>query len=107
MSSKGRQQARDKLARIRADQTRRRRRRLWLTGLGAAAVTAVAVTAIAIALIGPSSTVPAAGSPRLELAPLTTLGKLAPPPPAGPLGPEDVPIPGAAPLASTAASARG
>ncbi len=107
MSSKGRQQARYKLARIRADQARRRRRRLWLTGLGAAAVAAVAVTAIAIALIGPGSTVPAAGSPHLELAPLTTLGKLASPPPAGPLGPEDVPIPGAAPLASTAASARG
>jgi hypothetical protein len=40
-----------------------------------------------------------AGSAPLPLASLTTLGRLQPSPPAGPLGPEGVPIPRARPLA--------
>ncbi len=107
MSSKGRQEARNKLARIRAEQARRRRRRLWLAGSGAIAVAAGAVVAITLAVSGAGPQAAAAGSPRLDLAPLTGLGKLAAAPPAGPLGPEDVPIPAAVPLAGTASSAQG
>jgi hypothetical protein len=108
MSSKGRQQTRDTLARIRAEQSRRRRRRLWLAGIGGVIVAAVAAVAVVLAVGGgggPQSL--ASGSPRLDLAPLATLGKVTPPPSAGPLGPEGVPIPAAAPLASTASSAQG
>jgi hypothetical protein len=100
MSSKARQQAREKLARIKADQARRRRRRLWLAGLSAVVV--VAAAAVGITLAANSG-----GSPRLDLASLTSLGKLTPAPPGGPLGPESVPVPGAAPLAGVASSARG
>src|SRR5260370_11811378 len=108
MSSKGRQQTRDRLASIRAEQRSRRRRRLWLAGIGGVIVAAVAAVAVVLAVGGgggPES--PASGSPRLDLAPLATLGKVTPPPSAGPLGPEGVPIPAAAPLASTASSAQG
>ena len=111
MSSNGRRQARDKLARIKAEQARRQRRRLWLAGAGAVIVAAVAAVAIGLAVSGgsPTASSPTAsgGSPRLDLSPLTALGKLAAPPPAGPLGPENVPVPDAVPLASTASSARG
>ncbi len=107
MSSKGRQQARDKLARIRAEQARHRRHRLWLAGVGAVVVVIGAAVAIALAVSRGGSHTAAGGSPRLNLAPLTALGKLAAPPPGGPLGPENVPIPDAPPLASTASSAQG
>jgi hypothetical protein len=102
MSSKGRQQAREKLARIKAEQARRRRRRLWLAGVCAAAVVAGGTTAIILAATQGRS--PAATP---SLAPLATLGKLTAPPAAGPLGPESVPVPHAAPLAGIATSARG
>ena len=112
MSGKSRQSARDKLARIRAEQARHRRRRLWLAGAGAVVVVIGAAVAIAFAVsLGGSQTAgggsTAGGSPRFDLAPLTALGKLAAPPPGGPLGPENVPIPDATPLASTASSALG
>ena len=106
MSSNGRQQARDKLARIRAEQARHRRRRLWLAAV-AAVVVIGAAAGIALAVGRAGSQTAAGGSPRHDLAPLTALGKLAAPPPGGPLGPENVPIPDAAPLASTASSAHG
>jgi hypothetical protein len=102
MSSNARQQAREKLARIKAEQARRRRRRLWLAGMGAVVVVAAAAVGITLAASHGSG-----GSPRLDLAPLTALGNLAAAPSGGPLGPEGVPIPHAAPLAGTASSAHG
>ncbi len=106
MGGNGRQQARDKLARIAAAQARRRRRR-WLAGAAAIVVVAGATVAIVLALGGGGSPAAAGGTPRLDLAPLTSLGTLAAPPPAGPLGPEVVPVPAAAPLAGLASSAQG
>src|SRR5258708_37098843 len=100
MSSKARQQAREKLARIKAEQVRRRRRRLWLAGISAVVVVAAAAVGISLAASG-------GGSPRLDLASLTGLGKLAPAPSGGPLGPESVPIPHAAPLAGIGSSTHG
>jgi hypothetical protein len=44
---------------------------------------------------------------RLRLAPLASLGALRPPGAAGPLGPEEVPIPAAPPAATTATKAEG
>ncbi len=107
MSSKGRQQARDKLARIRAEQARQRRRRLWLASVSAVVVVAAAVVGITLAASGGGSQASAGGLRRLDLAPLTGLGRLAPAQPGGPLGPEGVPIPHAAPLAGIASSAHG
>jgi hypothetical protein len=45
--------------------------------------------------------------PGLRLASLSTLGTLSAAPSPGPVGPESVPVPGAAPLAGTATSATG
>ena len=73
--------------------------------IGAAVAIAFAVSLGGSQTAGGGST--AGGSPRFDLAPLTALGKLAAPPPGGPLGPENVPIPDATPLASTASSALG
>ena len=104
-SSRNRQRtAREKIAQARELETRRRRRRLWLGGLGAAAVVAAAAVAITLAVTGGQA---AGGSPASKLAPLHTLGHLRPAPAAGPQGPEGVPIPAAAPLASTATAAAG
>jgi len=103
--SRNRQQAREKIAQARALEARRRRRRLWLGGLGA--VTVVAATAVGITLAVTGGGQAAAGSPTPKLAPLHTLGSLRPAPAVGPQGPEGVPIPDAAPLASTATVAAG
>jgi hypothetical protein len=109
--SRNRQQASEKIAQLRAAEARRRRR-LWLIGTGAVAVVAAAAVGITLALSGSNggSSRPVAASssaPRLKLAALSTLGTLTPPPAAGPVGPEGVPIPKATPLASTATSATG
>ncbi len=104
-SSRNRQRtAREKIAQARAVEARRRRRRLWLGGLGVAAVVAAAAVGIILAVTGGQA---AGGSPASKLAPLHTLGSLRPAPAAGPQGPEGVPIPVAAPLASTATAAAG
>src|SRR5271165_2432736 len=107
MSTKRSQQARAKLARIRADEARRRRRRLGLAVVSGIVIAAGAVVAIVLTVSGGGSPASAGGPPRLELTPLSTLGTMEPRPAAGPLGPEDVPIPDAVPLASTASSAQG
>jgi hypothetical protein len=99
---RNRQQARAKIAQQRAQEARRRRRRRWLAGTGAAVVAAGAAVGIALAATGGSS-----APPGLKLASLSTLGTLQPAPSAGRLGPERVPVPGAAPLASAATSASG
>ena len=100
---RNRQQARAKLAQMRALEARRRRRRLWLAVSAAVVVVAAAAVGIALAVSGGSS-----GSPGLKLASLSTLGPLRAAPSPGSPGPESgIPVPSAAPLATAAASASG
>jgi hypothetical protein len=105
--NRNRQQAREKIAQMRAQEAQRRRRRLWLAGLGAVVVVAAAAVGIALAVSGSSPHTASSSSPRLKLASLSTLGTLHPAPSPGPLGPEGVPIPSAAPLAGTSTAATG
>jgi hypothetical protein len=90
------QRARERIAQIRAEEARRRRRRLWLVCSGAAVAVIALVTGITLALSGGG----ASATSNLHLAPLSSLGALEPAPAAGPLGPEQVPVPSAAALAS-------
>jgi hypothetical protein len=107
-AERNRQAARDKIARIRALEAQRRRRRIWAAGIGSAVVVIVAIIGIAVALSGSGGTsADAGGTPKLKLAPLSTLGVLRPAPAPGPAGPERVPIPAAAALASSTAGATG
>jgi hypothetical protein len=107
-SARNRQQARAKIAQMRALEARRRRRRNWLAGIGAAAVVIAVAAGITLAVTnggGPGAA--GGGTAKLKLAALSTLGTLKPAPSPGPTGPEGVPIPGAAPLAGTATAATG
>jgi hypothetical protein len=104
--SRTRQQAREKIVRMRAMEARRRRRRTWIAGTGAvvlAAAVAVGVTLAVSRSAGPGG----GGRPQLKLASLASLGTLHPAAPPGPTGPEGVPIPEAAPLASVTTAATG
>jgi hypothetical protein len=83
--NRNRQQARAKLAQMRALEARRRTRRRWLAGAGAVVVVAAVAVAITLGVT-------------------TGSGNAASP---GPVGSEGVPVPNAAPLASTATSAAG
>jgi hypothetical protein len=104
--SRNKQAARERIARMRAEQARRRRWRIRLAS-GAAAATVIAV-ATAIVLAATSSSGAAGGAPSgLSLAPLSTLGALQPAPAPGATGSEDVPVPAAAPLAGLATAATG
>ena len=110
--SRTRQQARAKIAEMRAAEARRKRRRSWLIGIGAAVVLIAAAVGIGLAVAGGGSGNGSGngngGSPRLKLASLGTLGALKPASGAVTAGPEGgVPIPTAAPLASTATAATG
>ncbi len=100
--SRNQQKAREQIARLRAQEARRRRRRLWLTVTAAVAVVIAAAVGITLAVAGGGQHTTDTSSPRQKLASLSTLGTLGPAPSPGPLGPEGVPVPGAAPLASTA-----
>ena len=103
-SNRARQEsARERIAQIRAEEARRRRRRLWLSGEGAAVVVIGLVVGLVLALSGGGAK---AASP-LHLKPLSSLGSLEPAPAAGPRGPEQVPVPSAAALASTATAVTG
>ncbi len=105
---RNRRQAREKIAQMRALEARRKRRRNWLAGAGATAVVIIAAVGITLAVTsGNGSNAVAGGTPQLKLASLAPLGtlKLAPSP--GPAGSEGIPIPAAAPLASTATVATG
>jgi hypothetical protein len=90
----------------------RRRQLLGLAGAGVVAVAAVAA-AVVIALTsggGPTASQPPPGggtTPKLALGSLAALGELKPPPPPGPLGPEQVPIPAGPQLAGRASMASG
>jgi hypothetical protein len=101
------QSAKERIAQMRAEEARRKRRRLWLAGIVAAVVVIGAVVGITLSLAGGGSA-PAGGSvPASRLAALSTLGTLQPAPAPGPLGPEGVPVPAAPALASTATAATG
>ncbi len=101
------QGAKEKIARMRAEETRRKRRRLWLAGAVAAVVVIGAAVGITLALTGGGSTTTSGSVPQSKLAALSTLGTLHPAPAAGPLGPEGVPVPAGPALASTATAATG
>jgi hypothetical protein len=104
-SSRTRQQrARERIAQIRAEEARRRRRRLWLACSAAAVVVIGLVAGITLALSGGGA---AQATGNLHLAPLSSLGAVGPAPAAGPLGPEQVPVPSAAALASPASAGAG
>ncbi len=104
--SRNRQVARERLARLRAEQARRRRCRIRLASSAAAAAVIAVVAAIILAVTGGSGAAGGA-SPGLSLAPLSTLGALEPAPAPGATGAEGVPVPAAAPLAGTATAATG
>ena len=107
-SSRDRQQrAREKIAQQRAEEARRKRRRLWLVGAAAVVVVIAAVVGITLAVSGGSPKTAGAAAPKLNLAPLSTLGTLKPAPAPGPLGPEGVPVPAAPALAGLATAAAG
>jgi hypothetical protein len=102
--NRNREQARAKLAQMRALEARRRRRQRWLAGTGAAVVAVAAAVGITLAVTSGTSN----SQPGLKLASLGTLGTLSAAPSPGAAGPEQrVPVPGAAPLASAATSASG
>ena len=101
--------ARARVAEMRAREAARKRRRNWLTGIGAAVIVIIAAVAITLAVTsnGGSPASAAGGTPKLKLASLSTLGTLKPLPSPGPNGPEGVPVPSAPALASTATKATG
>ncbi len=95
------ERARERLARIRAEEARRKRRRRWLAGGAALVVVIAAVVGITLSLSG------GGGGTKLNLAPISSLGTLKQAPAAGALGPEQVPVPSGRTLASPAASVTG
>jgi hypothetical protein len=101
------QRAREKIARLRAEEAQRKRRRLWLIGGAAAVLVIAAVVGITLALTGGSPKAAGPTAPKLNLAPLSTLGTLKPAPAPGPLGPEGVPVPAGPALAGTGTAATG
>ncbi len=106
---RSRAQARERIAQQRALEARRRRRRIWLAGVAAAVVVAGGAAAIAVALTSGGGTSPGrqGAASTGPLAALSTLGPLRPAPSPGPVGPEGVPVPGAAALAGPAATTTG
>ena len=102
-SNRDRQQrARERIAQIRAEEARRRRRRLWLAAGSAAVVVIGLVVGLVLALSGGAK---ATSPPHLK--PLSSLGSLQAAPAAGPLGPEQVPVPSAAVLAGPGSAGTG
>ncbi len=100
------QSAKERIAQMRAQEARRKRRRLWLAGTAAAVVVIGAVVGITLALTG-GSKAPSGQAPKLQLAALSTLGTLRTAPAPGPLGPEGVPVPAVPGLAGTTTAATG
>jgi hypothetical protein len=114
--SRQKEEARAKIARMRAEEARRRRRRLWIGGIGAAVLLIGAAVGISLVVSsgstssggsGSGTTASHGGTPHLQLASLSTLGPLRPALPPGQAGPEGVPVPTAAPLAGLATAATG
>jgi hypothetical protein len=102
---RNRQAAREKIARQRAVEARRKRNRTLLLSIGAVVIVAAAAVGIALAVTGNKSS--GGSTPQLKLAALSTLGTLKPAPPAGPIGPEGIPVPPAPQLAGTSTAATG
>jgi hypothetical protein len=105
-ANRNRETARAKITQMRALEAKRRRRRIWLAGIGAAALVIIAIVAVTLVVTSGSAGV-AGGTPQLKLGSVSTLGRLGPAPAPGPVGPEGLPVPAAAPLASTASAATG
>jgi hypothetical protein len=109
-ANRGRQQARARVAQMRAAEARKRRRN-WIVGIGAAVVLIIAAVSIGLAVGGSGGsggTAKGGGNPQLKLASLGTLGALKPASGATTAGPEGrIPIPTAVPLASAATTATG
>jgi hypothetical protein len=99
--SRNKQAARERIARMRAEQARRRRRIRLASSAAAAAVIAV-VAGITLAVTSGGSAATSLAPSGLNLAPLSTLGALWPAPAPGETGSEGVPVPAAAPLAGLA-----
>ena len=99
--------ARERLARLRAEQARRRRRRTRLASSAAVTVAITVTAAIILAITSGGSGATSLAPYGLSLAPLSTLGALQPAPAPGATGSEGVPVPAAAPLAGTATAATG
>jgi hypothetical protein len=97
------QRARERIAQARAEEARRKRRRLWLGGATAVVVVIAAAVGITLSVGGGG----AKAGRKPDLAPISSLGALKVAPAAGGLGPEQVPVPSAATLASPAASVTG
>ena len=106
-ASRNKRAARERIARLRAEQARLRRRRIRVTSSLTAAVVIAVVAGIILALTGGGSGTVSGATPGLSLASLSTLGALQPAPAPGATGPEGVPVPAAAPLAGLAMAATG
>jgi hypothetical protein len=100
------QEARQRIARMRAAEARRRRR-IQIGAVGGAVVVIGAAVGIALAASGGGSQNAGGAQSGPGSAPLSTLGALKPAPAAGALGPEGVPVPNAAPLAGLGTAATG
>lgn len=114
MSKAGRNRdiARAKIAQQRAEEARRAKRRNLLVGLGAVGLAIIVAVVVVIAATSGGNASAGGkpgtgGKPALKLAALSTLGTLKAAPNPGPAGPEGVPVPNAAPLASTASATTG
>jgi len=107
--SRNRSKAAAKIAEMRAAEASRKRRQRWLIGAGAVVVVAAIAVGITLAVSngGSPAATGGASTPKLKLASLSTLGTLQPAPSPGSMGPEQVPIPGAAPLTGTSTKATG
>jgi hypothetical protein len=97
-----RESRRQALEQARRAQARRKRRLRVAAWCGAAVVVAAAGTGIGLGLSGTGS-----GASAADYAALSSLGTLTSAPAAGPLGPENVPIPSAPLLAGTSAATAG
>jgi len=107
--SRNRSKAAAKIAEMRAAEARRKRRQRLLIGAGAVVVVAAVAVGITLGVSGGNSPAAhgAASTPKLKLASLSTLGTLQSAPSPGSNGPEQVPIPSAAPLTGTSTKATG
>jgi hypothetical protein len=102
--SRNRETPRERIARLRAEEARRRR--IWALSTGAAAVV-IAAAVIILAMTAGDSAATSGVTPGLRLAALSTLGTLESAPGPGAPGPENVPVSATAPLAGTASGAAG
>ena len=100
-TGRNRENARQRIARQRAEEASRRKRRLWAAIGGGVVVVIAAAVGITVAVTGGSS------PPAATTEPLSALGTLQPAPAAGPVGPEGVPIPSGTALAAPGTAASG